>query len=311
MKINVAKKMELEEARKEELKKARKIIKSKTTKERENAFYTLYGVDSQKDVLEQFKTKVVALKVVPYTNKRMSKAKIELKVDAQYQEQYTKLLELILNYSNAIFFLYSRDRINKNLLEYRKIALKNIKKENVEKAFSNLARIYSYKEDTGESTTDTEEPTTDTEEPTMIIDNDCLALEHINTLKTELAKDIKVMGGSVEDKKAYMKYAIVSLATGATPKDMLDTAYNIDPKKSIFDYEYINNLVMELRAYQTERAKPLSERGIRNGVDKLNLSMSKKLHEKVDKKYSHCRNFNHLIHLHKECKTSSTPKSQN
>ena len=280
---------------------AKKIMKSETTKERENAFYTLYGVDSQKDVLEQFKAKVTALKVVPYTNKRMSKAKIELKVNAQYQEQYTKLLELILEYSHAIFFLYSKERINKNFSTYRKVAIQSIKAENVERAFSQFKRLYNYKEAV-------EEPTKPIEEP-IIIDDNCLALEHINTLKDMLDKDIKVMGGSVDDKKAYMKFAIISLATGETARDILDIDYPIDPyHNALIDYEYIKNLIIEIREYQTKRSKPLSERGIRNGVDKLKLSMSKKLHEKVDEKYSHCRNFNHLIYLHKECRTSSTQK---
>jgi hypothetical protein len=278
---------------------AKKIMKSDTTKERENAFYTLYNVKGQKEVLEQFKSKVTALKVEPYQNKRMSKAKVELKVNAQYQEQYIKLLELILEYSHAIFFLYSKERINKNFSAYIKVAMQSIKTENVERAFSQFKRLYNYKEAI-------EEPIKTREEPTETIDNDCLALEHINTLKTELAKDIKVMGGSVDDKKAYIKFAIVSLATGATPKDMLAVDYNIDPKKSIVAFENINTLITELRAYQTERK--LSERGIRNGIDKLELPMSKALHEKVKGKYSHCRNFNHLIHLYKECITSSHQK---
>jgi len=277
---------------------AKKIMKSDTTKERENAFYTLYNVKSQKEVLEQFKSKVTALKVEPYQNKRMSKAKVELKVNAQYQEQYIKLLELILEYSHAIFFLYSKERINKNFSAYRKVAIESIKNENVEKALKQFNRLYNYKEPT-------EEPT-NTEEPIMIIDNDCLALEHIDTLKTELTKDTKVMGGKLDDKKAYIKFAIVSLSTGATPKDMLDVDYNIDPKKSIVDFENINTLITELRAYQAERK--LSERGIRNGIDKLELPMSKALHEKIKGKYSHCRNFNHLIHLYKECITSSHQK---
>jgi len=283
------------------LAEAKKIMKTDTTKERENAFYTLYGVKTQKEVLEQFKARITALKVTPYQNKRMSKAKVQLKIEAQYQEQYIKLLELILEYSHAIFFLYSKERINKNFSTYRKVAIESIKAENVEKAFSQFKRIYNYKEPTT-----IKEPI---EEPTIIKD-DCLALEHISTLKSELAKDIKVMGGgTVEDKRAYIKFAIISLAIGITANDILDVNYNIDSKKSILDdKEYINTLVTELRKYQSGRK--LSERGIRNGIDKLKLSMSENLHNKINKKYSHCRNFNHLIYLHKECQTSSSPQSQ-
>ena len=206
-----------------------------------------------------------------------------------------------MKYSHAIFFLYSKERINKNLSNYRKIAIESIKSENVEKAFKQFSRIYNYQEPT------TTKPQKEVKE---IIDDNCLALEHINTLKEELKKDIKVMGGSVEDKKAYMKFAIISLAIGETSKNILDVEYPIDPyHNSIIDYKYIETLIKELREYQTKRPKPLSERGIRNGIDKLKLSMSKNLYEKINKKYSHCRNFNHLIHLHRECKTSSTPKN--
>ena len=283
------------------IEQAKRLIKSENSKERENAFFTLYGVRTQKEVLEQFRTEVTTLKVTPYQNKRMSEAKVKLKIDEQYQEQYIKLLELILKYSHAIFFLYSKERINKNLSNYRKIAIESIKSENVEKAFKQFSRIYNYQEPT------TTKPQKEVKE---IIDDNCLALEHINTLKEELKKDIKVMGGSVEDKKAYMKFAIISLAIGETSKNILDVEYPIDPyHNSIIDYKYIETLIKELREYQTKRPKPLSERGIRNGIDKLKLSMSKNLYEKINKKYSHCRNFNHLIHLHRECKTSSTPKN--
>jgi len=280
------------------LNEAKKIMKKETTTERESAFYTLYGVRTQKEVLEQFRSEVTALKVIPFKNNRMKKEKVEQKVNAQYQEQYIKLLELILKYSHAIFFLYSKERINKNFSAYRKVAIESIKKENVEKAFKSFNRLYNYQEPTEE----TEEPT---EEPILIIDDSCLALKHIEALKEQLSKDLKVMGGSVDDKKAYMKIAIVSLATGATAKEITDKGYTIDPKRTIYNTEYIETLISEIRAYQQTRVKPLSERGIRNGIDKLKLSMSETLYNKIDKKYSHCRNFNHLISLYKECLTSN------
>ncbi|MCK4441060.1 MAG: hypothetical protein KAU90_03580 [Sulfurovaceae bacterium] len=279
---------------------AKKIMKKETTIERESAFYTLYGVRTQKEVLEQFKREVTALKVIPFENKRMKKEKVAEKVNAQYQEQYTKLLELILKYSHAIFFLYSKERINKNFSAYRKVAIESIKDDNVERAFKNFARLYNYKEPIA-----TEEPKA-IEEP-IAIDNNCLALEHIEKLRKELESDLKVMGGSVEDKKAYIKFAIISLAIGAMAKDITDESYQMDPKASIYDFSYIETLVSELRAYQKDRK--LSERGIRNGVDKLKLAMSEALYTKTGKKHSHCRNFNHLIHLYKECLTSSTPKA--
>jgi len=279
------------------LNEAKKIMKKETTTERESAFYTLYGVGTQKEVLEQFRSEVTALKVIPFKNNRMKKEKVEQKVNAQYQEQYIKLLELILKYSHAIFFLYSKERINKNFSAYRKVAIESIKKENVEKAFKSFNRLYNYQEPTTEPI---EEPSED-----LIIDDSCLALKHIEALKEQLSKDLKVMGGSVDDKKAYMKIAIVSLATGATAKEITDKDYTIDLKRTIYDVKYIETLISEIRAYQQTRVKPLSERGIRNGIDKLKLSMSETLYSKIDKKYSHCRNFNHLISLYKECLTST------
>ena len=278
---------------------AKKIMKKETTGEREEAFYTLYGVKTQKDVLEQFRVKVTALKVIPFSNKRMSEKRVQEEIKAQYKEQYIKLLELILEYSHAMFFLYSKDRINKNFSAYKKVAIESIKSENVENAFKQFKRLYNYQEPTGEPTKK--------EEPTIVINNNCLALGHINNLKSDLGKDLKVMGGSVDDKKAYIRFAIISLATGATANDITDIEYQIEGNNSIYDFDYIKGLISDIREYQQTRATPLSERGIRNGIDNLKLPMSKGLHEKIDKKYSHCRNFNHLIYLYRECKISKKP----
>jgi len=269
---------------------AKKIMKLETTKERENAFYTLYGVDGQKEVLEQFQAKVTALKLP----KRTSKAKI--------QEQYINLLELVLEYSHAIFFLYSKDRINKNINAFKKMALAVIREENVTKAFKQFNRLYDYKEQN-------QEP--QEQEQQIIIDNDCLALEHIDNLKKELDSDITVSGGSVEDKKAYIKFAIIALATGATASEITDKEYPIENRASIYNEKFISKVTKELRAYQENRDKPLSERGIRNGIDKLKLSLSVNLRDKIGDKATHCRNFYHLSFLYSECKTSSTSKTQN
>ena len=285
-----------------ELNKAKSIMKKETTKERENAFFTLYGVDSQKDILEQFRAKVTALKVVPFSSTRMSKAKLTEKIEAQYTEQYTQLLELILEYSHAIFFLYSKERINKNFSSYRKVAIESIREDNVKKAFGQFKRLYNYKEET-EETGQTEQ-----KESQEAVNNDCLALQHIETLKSDLNGELSVMGGSVDDKKAYMKFAIISLATGANATDITDPKHTIDTGKAIYDHLYIDTLIKEIRAYQETRKKPLSARGIRNGVDKLKLPLSTKLKEKIGEKATHCRNFNHLLSLHNECQTSSTQK---
>ena len=275
---------------------AKKIMKLETTKERENAFYTLYDVDGQKEVLEQFQAKVTALKLP----KRASKAKV--------QEQYINLLELVLEYSHAIFFLYSKDRINKNINAFKKMALAVIREENVIKAFKQFNRLYDYREQN-------QEP--QQQEEQIIIDNDCLALEHIENLKKELDSDITVEGGgSVEDKKAYMKFAIIALATGATASEITDTGYFIEDRVSIYDNKYISKLVEELREYSSNRTASkinketqkrewvrcnFSERGIRNGVDKLKLNLSVSLWERIGSKATHCRNFYHLSFLYAEC----------
>jgi len=286
---------------------AKKIMKLETTKERENAFYTLYGVDGQKEVLEQFQEKLIALRVIPETNRRMKRENLKKINDAKYTEQYLELLELILEYSHAIFFLYSKDRINKNINIFKKMALKEISVDNVNKAFKQFNRLpHIYKEQNQEG-----EGEHENQEEQITIDNDCLALEHIKNLRKELDSDITVSGGgSIEDKKAYMKFAIIALATGATASEITDKEYPIENRASIYDEKFIIKTTKELRVYQENRDKPLSERGIRNGIDKLKLSLSVKLGDKLGDKATHCRNFYHLSFLYSECKTSSTPKTK-
>jgi hypothetical protein len=286
-------------------KEIKKQIKQADIKERSEAFYTLYGVDSQKELLEQFESKVTALKVEPITNKRLSAKSKREREEKNLSEQYTKLLELILNYSHAIFFLYSKSQINKNLIAYQRVALKNIDESNVKKAFGLVKRLRDYK-------APKEEPKEDKKEP-LVVNSDCLAVEHINTLKSDLESDnINVRVDQKEDKKAYMKFAIISLATGTTASEITDSSYNIDLEKtSIFDSAYIGQLIEEIREYQETRQKPLSERGIRNGVDKLQLPLSANLKKELEEKASkakkelptHCRNFNHLAFLYNECRT--------
>ena len=282
-------------------KEIKKQIKQADIKERSEAFYTLYGVDSQKELLEQFESKVTALKVEPITNKRLSAKSKKEREDKKLSEQYTKLLELILNYSHAIFFLYSKSQINKNLIAYQRVALKNIDESNVKKTFGLVKRLRDYK-------APKEEPK---EKEPLVVNSDCLAVEHINTLKSDLESDnLNVRVDQKEDKKAYMKFAIISLATGTTASEITDSSYNIDLEKtSIFDSAYIGQLIEEIREYQETRQKPLSERGIRNGIDKLQLPLSANLKKELEEKASkakkelptHCRNFNHLAFLYNEC----------
>jgi len=279
-------------------KEIKQQVRQLDMQERNKAFYTLYGVESQKDILEQFRSKVISLKIEPITNKRLSAKTKREREEREVLKQYTKLLELILNYSHAIFFLYSKSQINKNLIAYQKVALESIGEENVRKAFGMVKRLRDYKEPTEELTKNAEEP--------LVINSDCLALEHIKTLKSDLENDnLNVRIDQKEDKKAYMKFAIISLATGATAKDITDIDYQIDLDKSIYtDTSYINQLIKDIREYQKTRTKPLSERGIRNGIDNLKLPLSQKLKDKIEnknKKATHCRNFYHLVFLYNEC----------
>lgn len=270
-----------------------KLNRLEDERERKLAFTTLYNVDSQKELLEQFESKVTALKVEPTTNKRMKKANRE-KLDRQNLEaQYTKLLELCLEYSHAMFFLYTKHSINKNITAYRRMALSLLDKDNVERAFSMLKRLRDYREPQ-----QIEAP-----QPLRAIDNDCLALSNIESLRELLKGDLGVRSDQIEDKKFYIKMSIISLSTGANAKDIIDNEIG----KIIYsDSDYISNLISDVQKYQAN--KKLSDRGIRNGVDKLRIPLSVKLKEKVGDKATHCRNFNHLVFLYRECLTSSTPK---
>lgn len=274
------------------LEKVKKENRLQDERERKQAFLTLYSVDSQKDLLEQFESKLTALKVEPTTNKRMKKENRE-KLDRQNLEaQYTRLLELCLEYSHAIFFLYTKHSINKNITAYRRVALAILDKDNVERAFSMLKRLRDYREP----------QQTEEKKEIKFIDSDCLALSNIESLRATLKGDLGVRSDQIEDKKFYIKIAIVALAIGANYKEIIEgVKYN-----NIYnDKNYIESLLKDVREYQAERG--LSDRGIRNGVDKLKIPLSLKLKEKIGDKATHCRNFNHLRFLYIECSTSSTP----
>lgn len=239
-----------------------KINKLSDMEERENAFYTLYRVTKSKDVLTQFEVRVSELKI----ETKPKKAK-------ELEEQYTKLLELVLNYSHAIFYLYSKSQINKNLIAYRRVALNHIDSNNTDKAFKLVARLRDYKEQS--------EPS---EEPIVVVDSKCLALDHIEELKKDLENDnINAKTGVKEDKKAYMKIAIIALGTGARVGEIMSD-FEANPKKTIFDAKYLNKLLKEIQEYQKERK--LSERTIRNGIDNLELGLSKALAQKEEESFN-------------------------
>ena len=95
---------------------------------REDTFKSVYGVEAPKAVLGLF---IEDLKQV----KRKSKAK-----------QYQGLLELLLRYSYAIFYDYKTVSIINNRLKYRQEAMKILNSEDVEEAFSFIARATKPKE---------------------------------------------------------------------------------------------------------------------------------------------------------------------
>ena len=300
-----------------------KINKSSDIVEREKAFYTIYEVTSQKDLLANFERDV---KIIAFATEKISKAS-KTKQNKALEQEYTSLLELMLNYSHAIFYLYSKSQINKNLIAYRKIALNHLNAKNVNDAFKLVARLRDYKEQE-------QEPK---EEPLKVLDSDCVALEHINSLKDKLEKDdIDAKTGSKEDKIVYMKIAIIALGTGARIGEIIST-FEANPNNTIFDAKYLNRLLKEVQEYQGEREFP--ERTIRNGIDNLKLALSKKLQKQEEKSYndslekwetaikeweqdekpkkdkglkfqrepskpklsSHCRNINHLNSLYNYC----------
>ena len=301
-----------------------KLNRTDDLRERENAFYTLYGVKSQKEILGLFEDEVKEIKITPIKKKLAKKAK-EMQEQKSIEEQYPKILELILKYSHAIFYLYSKNQINKNIISFRKIAMININDENVNKAFKMINRLRDYKE----------EPKT--KEHTQTINSDCVALSHIEKLKKDLEEDnIKANTAIKEDKRTYAKVGIVALATGARVGEILKD-FEIDEATTIYDAKYIDRLLKEVQEYQNIRTdkngtkKPFSERVVRNGIDNLKLPLSQQLKESEENSYqtsfekwqeahekweqsnkaqrepakpilsTHCRNINHLNFLHKEC----------
>jgi len=291
--------------------------------EREKAFFTLYGVKSQKEILGLFEKEVKEIKIISTKKKLSKKAKEEQ--EQKIEEQYPKILELILKYSHAIFYLYSKNQINKNIVAFRKVAIEEINSENVDKAFKMINRLRDYKE----------EPKT--KEQTQTIDSDCVGLSHIEKLKKDLEEDnIKANTANLEDKRTYAKVAIIALATGARIGEILKD-FEIDKNSTIYDVEYIGKLLKEVQEYQSLRTdkngkkNPFSERVIRNGIDNLKLPLSQQLKESEEKSYeasfekwqeahekweqsdkaqrepakpilsTHCRNINHLNFLYKEC----------
>ena len=296
-----------------------KLNRRDDLKERENAFYTLYGVKSQKAILELFEDEVSKLKIIFTQEKKLSKKAKEMQEQKSKEVQYPKILELILKYSHAIFYLYGKSQINKNLIAFRKVAMINIDDENVDKAFKTINRLRDYKEEKEE-------------EEELIITGSCLALGLIERLKKQLEDGVKAnKGGNKEDKEAYIQIAIIALSTGAKHKEILDEklSYSIDPKKSLYDVEYISNLLLNIQEYQ--KTRNFSERVVRNGIDNLELPLSQELQEKEAESYQssfekwqeahkeweqsdktkrepakpilskHCRNINHLNFLYKEC----------
>ena len=292
--------------------------------EREKAFFTLYGVKSPKEILGLFEKEVKKIKITPIQKKLSKKAKEEQE-QKSIEEQYPKILELILKYSHAIFYLYSKNQINKNIVYFRKVAIENINDENVDKAFKAINRLRDYKE----------EPKA--KEHTQTIDSDCVALSHIEKLKKDLDEDnIKANTAIKEDKRTYAKVGIVALATGARVGEILKD-FKIDKNSTIYDVEYIGKLLKEVQEYQSIRTdkkgekNPFSERVMRNGIDNLKLPLSQQLKESEEKSYeasfekwqeahekweqsdkaqrepakpilsTHCRNINHLNFLYKEC----------
>ena len=243
---------------------------------REDTFKSVYGVEAPKAVLGLF---IEDLKQV----KRKSKAK-----------QYQGLLELLLRYSYAIFYDYKTVSIINNRLKYRQEAMKILNSEDVEEAFSFIARA-----------TEPKEPKT----PKKDINNSsntCIAKDEINRLKEELDTKSYTLakGQKEEDKQAFIKVALVALSTGARLKEITETL-ELSSRKGVtyfingdneeegvileIDIKTIRAYLKDIRSHYSERIAKGTDisTGIRKAVKRLNIP--------------NCGNTNNLNTLYREC----------
>ena len=247
---------------------------------REKTFKSVYGVEAPKEVLGLF---IEDLKQV----KRKSKSK-----------QYQGLLELLLKYSYAIFYDYKTVSIINNRLKYRQEAMKILNSEDVEEAFSFIARATEPKQPKA--------PKKDLNDSS----NTCIAKDEINRLKEELdTKSYKLAKGQKEeDKQVFIKVALVALSTGARLKEITETL-ELSSKKGVIYFsngeDIEEGVILELdvktvRGYLKDIKNHYRERiakgtdistGIRKAIKRLNIA--------------DCGNTNHLNTLYKQCLTSS------
>ena len=276
---------------------------------REKTFKSVYGVEAPKEVLELF---VEDLKQV----KRKSKSK-----------QYQGLLELLLKYSYAIFYDYKTVSIINNRLKYRQEAMKILNSEDVEEAFSFIARATEPKQPKA--------PKKDLNDSS----NTCIAKDEINRLKERLVKldadKIKLAKGQdKQDERIFIKIALVALSTGERLKEITETL-ELSSKKGIVYFTNDDNkeegVILELdiktaRGYLKDIKNHYRERiardidistGIRKAIKRLNIKIShttikaiieynrKKPKSPKNENITTCGNINHLNQLYKHCLTSS------
>jgi len=275
---------------------------------REETFLLVYGVKAPKAVFELYKEDLMQVK-------RLSKTK-----------QETGLLKLVTKYSYAILYCYGHISIRNNRDEYRKEAVKvlgSLKK--VSRNFKSGSRVIEVddREDYGTKLvydafdlikipTEPKEPKT-SKKDLNDSSNTCIAKDEINRLKEELdTKSYKLSKGQKEeDKKIFIKVALVALSTGARLKEITETL-ELSSKKGVIYFtneeDTEEGIILELdiktvRAYLKDIRSHYSERiakgtdistGIRKAVKRLNIP--------------NCGNTNNLNTLYRDCLTSSTPK---
>jgi hypothetical protein len=242
---------------------------------REKTFLSVYGVEQPKQVLGLFTEDVKQVK-------RLAKTK-----------QYQGLLELVLKYSYAIFYDYKTVSIRNNRLKYRKIAMSELSKKDVVKAFDMIAI----------ATEPLEQKQTATKKDTP---TDCVAIDQIRRLKDQLDNETYQLkrGQKADDTEIYIKVALVAMATGSRLQEIMGTLELSQRKGTItftIDEDSTEGVILELdyktvRAYLKDIRKHYADRieanvdistGIRKAVKRLEVP--------------NCGNLNHLNALYKEC----------
>jgi len=285
---------------------------------REELLQAFYKSTSKKEILENFNIELTQIKG----------SKIE---------RYTQLLEQILKYSHAIIFghkVRTATEWKKDFLEMAEQNKKlNLDKKDIDKAFSFIRSTYK-REIKRMATAEPKPP-----KPTKTIESsDCVARIEIERLKTQLDNRTYKLTRSQkeEDKRTYIKIAIVALATGENLPSITETLKVTQEKGNIYFSDGVEKIKGAILWHQEEKdeAKNLDKAratvqgylrdiknhykekiekksnigsGIRKGIVALDIKREPRKGKATDATIEICKNFYDLNALYRECLTSSTP----